>query len=109
VSLLNRGTDTVKVFEVRTPDTDTDGNKRTRAAKVGTLVRAVVQPISSSENAAGGFNREPLPAPVDQLPEHPRRSVVDRVEGKRYSMEGEGLDYNGSRRTAHVDYVMVRK
>ncbi len=34
VSLLNRGTETVKVFqEVQTPDTDSDGNTYTRAAK----------------------------------------------------------------------------
>jgi hypothetical protein len=28
--------------------------------------------------------------------------------GKRYSIEGDALIYNGSRRTAHVDYVISR-
>ena len=59
MSLLNRGTETVTVFqEVQTPDTDSDGTKITRAALIGTLVRAVVHPISSTENADGGFNSE---------------------------------------------------
>jgi hypothetical protein len=29
--------------------------------------------------------------------------------GKRYSILGDAKTYNGSRRTAHVDYVMVRR
>ena len=109
MSLLNRGTETVKVFqEVQT--TDTDGNKITRAAKVGTLVRAVVQPINATENANGGFNTE----------SHYRLRLINypgilgaqsQIEwhGRRYSIEGNAKIYNSSRRTAHVDYVMVRK
>ena len=59
MSLLNRGTETVKVFqEIQNPEIDSDGNRRTRAALIGTLVRAVVQPIGSTENADGGFNTE---------------------------------------------------
>ncbi|MFA4082663.1 hypothetical protein [Mycobacteroides salmoniphilum] len=45
--------------KIQTPETDDDhGNAITRAAKVGTLVRAAVQPISSTENADGGSNAE---------------------------------------------------
>ncbi|WP_156431632.1 hypothetical protein [Mycobacterium sp. GA-1199] len=29
--------------------------------------------------------------------------------GKRYSIDGDPLIYSGSRRTDHVDYVMVRR
>jgi hypothetical protein len=35
---------------------DSDGNKFTGPSNVGTFVRAVVQPISSTETADGGFN-----------------------------------------------------
>jgi len=111
LSLLNRGMETVKVFqEIQTPETDSDGNKRTRAAKVGTLVRAVVQPISSTENADGGFNTESRYRL--RLINYPNiLGAQSQIEwnGKRYSIEGDARIYNGSRRTAHVDYVMVRR
>jgi hypothetical protein len=29
--------------------------------------------------------------------------------GQRYTVDGEPRQYNGSRRTAHVDYVIVRR
>ena len=111
MSLLNRGTETVKVFqEIQTPDIDSDGNKRTRAALIGTLVRAVVQPISSTENADGGFNTESRYRL--RLINYPNIiGAQSQIEwrGKRYSIEGDAMIYNGSRHTAHVDYVMVRK
>jgi hypothetical protein len=110
MSLLNRGTETVKVFqEVQTPETDSDGNMFTRAARIGTLVRAVVQPISSTENADGGFNtvsRYRL-----RLINYPNiLGAQSQIEWrrKRYAVDGDPLIFNGSRRTAHVDYVIVR-
>lgn len=110
MSLLNRGTETVKVFqEIQTPEVDGDGNKRTRAALIGTLVRAVVQPISSTENTDGGFNtttRYRL-----RLINYPNvLGAQSQIEwrGKRYSLQGDAMIYNGSPQTAHVDYVMVR-
>ena len=30
-------------------------------------------------------------------------------QGRRYSMFGDARIFNGSRRTAHVDYVLIRK
>lgn len=111
MSLLNRGTETVKVFqEVQTPEIDSDGNKRTRAALIGTLVRAVIQPISSTENADGGFNTESRYRL--RLINYPNiLGAQSQIEwrGKRYSIEGDAMIYNGSSRTAHVDYVMVRR
>ncbi|MFA5707382.1 hypothetical protein [Mycolicibacterium sp.] len=116
MSLLNRGTETVKVFhEVQTPDTDADGNKVTRAAKVGTLVRAVVQPISGNHGRptesteGGGFHTETRYRL--RLVNYPQiLGAQSQIEwnGKRYSIEGDARIYNGSRRTAHVDYIMVR-
>jgi hypothetical protein len=112
VSLLNRGTETVKVFqEIQTPDIDSDGNTVTRAAKVGTLVRAVVQPLGTpTENADGGFITESRYRL--RLINYPNvLGAQSQIEwnSKRYSIEGEARIYNGSRRTAHADYVMVRR
>ncbi|PJE18384.1 MAG: hypothetical protein CK429_04170 [Mycobacterium sp.] len=111
MSLLNRGTETVKVFqEIENPQIDSDGNKRTRAALIGTLVRAVVQPISSTENADGGFHTETRYRL--RLINYPSvLGAQSQIEwnGKRYSIEGDAKIYSGSPRTAHVDYVMVRR
>jgi hypothetical protein len=111
VSLLNRGTETVKVFqEIQTPEIDSDGNKRTRAARIGTLVRAVVQPISSSESTeGGGFNTETRYRL--RLINYPNiLGAQSQIEwnGKRFSIVGDAMIYNGSTRTAHIDYVMAR-
>lgn len=109
MSLLNRGTELVKVFqEVQTPDTDADGNKITRAALVGTLVRAVVQPLKSTEDNEGGFNTESRYRL--RLVNYPNvLGTQSQIEwrGKRYSIEGDALIYNGSLRTARAEYVMV--
>jgi hypothetical protein len=112
VSLLNRGTETVTVYPEETV-TDSDGNKVTRAGSVGVVVRASVQPISSTETAdvgpitrtryrlrlAGGY-----PSGAGIL------GSQAKVEwrGDVYSIEGDALLYNGSRRTARAEYVMVR-
>lgn len=108
MSLLNHGTETVKVFqEVQTPDIDSNGNKITRAAKVGTVVRAVFQPISSTENADGGFNTESrYRLRLINYPNILGAQSQIEWDGKRYSIEGDAKIYNGSRRTAHVDYVI---
>jgi hypothetical protein len=111
MSLLNRGTETVTVFqEVQTPETDSDGNTFTRPARLGTLVRAVVQPISSTENADGGFNTESRYRL--RLINYPSiLGAQSQIEwnGKRYSVVGDAMIYNGTRRTAHIDYMIERR
>ena len=37
-----------------------------------------------------------------------RRTKPDRMAGQVHSLTGDANRYNGSRRTRHVDYVMVR-
>jgi hypothetical protein len=110
VSLLNRGTETVKVYqETQTPDTDSDGNKRTRASQVAYVARASIQPISSTENADGGFNT--TSSYRIRLINYPVvLGAQSQIEwrGKRYSIVGDGKIFNGSPRTAHVEYFMVR-
>jgi hypothetical protein len=111
MSLLNRGTETVKVYqEVQTPVTDSDGNTLTRAAKIGTTCKARISPISSTENADSGFNSESRYRL--RLINYPNvLGAQSQIEwrGKRYSIEGDGMVYSGSRRTARVEYVLVRK
>jgi hypothetical protein len=109
MSLLDRGTETVTVFPEEIV-TDSDGNKRTRPALIGALVRAVVQPISSTANADGGFNTETrYRLRLITSPNILGAQTQIEWNGKRYSILGDAMIYNGSRRTAHVEYVMVRK
>ena len=109
MSLLHRGTETITVFPEETY-TDADGNTGTRPSAVGVLVRAVVQPMTSTEDASVGFETESKYRL--RLVGYPGvLGAQSRVEwqGKRYSIYGEPRIYNGSRRTAHVDYVITRR
>lgn len=112
MSLLDRGTETVTVYAEETT-TDADGNTITRPSAVGVVARAVVQPVtvlgSQTEHQDFGFDvtskyRLRLVGYPDLL------GAQSQVEwnGKRYAIDGEPRIYNGSRRTGHVDYVMVR-
>jgi hypothetical protein len=87
--------------------TDSDGNKITAPGTVGIVCRAVVQPLSSAETLEGVTSKYRL-----RLVGYPdllgAQSAVE-WNGKRYVIDGDPLIYNGSRRTAHVDYRMVRK
>lgn len=111
MSLLSRSTDVVTVYAEESTS-DSDGNTKTRASSVGVVARAVVQPITngvSAESQDGGFDttskyRLRLVGYTGLLG---AQSKVD-WNGKRYSIEGDPRVYNGSRRTAHIDYVMVR-
>ena len=117
MSLLSRGTDLVRVFqEVQTVEYDEDGNRRSRPSLVGTLVRAVVQPVTSA--VAGGFGEgQDIGYETEvryrlRLINYPNiLGAQSQIEwnGDRYSIHGEARIYNGSSRTRHVDYVMVRK
>jgi hypothetical protein len=113
VSLLNRGTETVIVYAEEV-STDADGNTITRPSAVGVVAKAVVQPITMI-----GAQAEKQEIGFDVTSKYRLRLVSNmsllgaqaQVEwqGKRYAIDGEPRQYNGSRRTAHVDYVMVRK
>ncbi|SRX93247.1 hypothetical protein MSP7336_01483 [Mycobacterium shimoidei] len=106
MSLLHRGTDQVTVYpEILT--IDSDGNKMTKPGTVGVVCRAVVQPLSSTENDDGTTSRYRLRL-VGYRDLLGAQSAVE-WNGKRYAIDGDPKIYNGSRRTAHVDYVMVRR
>ena len=109
MSLLHRGTETVTVFP-ETTVVDADGNTMTKPSAVGTVCRAVVQPMTSTEDASVGFETESKYRL--RLAEYSGvLGAQSQVEwnGMRYSIFGEPRVYNGSRRTAHVDYVLIRK
>lgn len=109
MSLLNRGTDQVIVYP-EVVVTDSDGNKITKPGSTGVVCRAVVQPLqppmasSVAEDPASRY-RLRLVGYTDLL------GAQSAVEwgGKRYAILGDPLVYNGSRRTAHVEYTMVRR
>lgn len=105
MSLLHRGADQVTVYAEVTK-TDSDGNTITKPGTVGVLTRAVVQPLSSTENGEVTTSRYRL-----RLVGYPgllgAQSAIE-WNGKRYAIDGDPKIYNGSRHTAHADYTMVR-
>lgn len=107
MSLLNRGTDQVTVYPEAVV-TDSDGNTVTKPGTVGVVCRAVVQPLSSTENDEGTTSKYRL-----RLIGYPdllgAQSAVE-WNGKRYAIDGgDAKIYNGSPRTARAEYVMVRR
>lgn len=112
MTLLNRGTELVTVYPEELVE-DKWGNKITRPSNVGVVCRAVVQPMTvyvGAESQNVGF--ETVSKYRLRLVDYPdllgAQSAVE-WQGKRYAIDGDPRQYNGSRRTAHVDYVMVRK
>ena len=67
-------------------------------------VRAVVEPMTSTEHQTGGFETESKYRLrlVGYSGVLGAQSQVD-WQGKRYAIDGDPRIYNGSRRTAHVE------
>lgn len=113
MSLLQRGTDTVTVYP-ETAVTDTDGNTITRPGSVGVICRAVVQPITAARTAentdSGGFTSETrYRLRLVNYPDTLGAQSQVEWNGRRYSVDGDPLIYNGSPRTARAEYVIVRR
>jgi hypothetical protein len=111
MSLLDRGRQAVTVFPEETV-TDSDGNPFTRASAVGIDLRAEIQPLSSTEDADGGFVTESrfrlrLAGQRGAAVVLGPRSQV-QWKGNRYSIEGNGREHFGSPATTRVEYVMMR-
>ncbi|KLI04081.1 MULTISPECIES: hypothetical protein [Mycolicibacterium] len=106
MSLLNRPTDVVTVFE-ETAVTDSDGNTVTKPSAVGVICKAVVRPLSSTEDDGGTTTKYRLRLVGWHGDQLGAQSAVE-WNGKRYAVDGDPLIYNGSRRTARVEYRMVR-
>lgn len=109
MSLLTSGSEVVTVYPEETV-TDADGNTKTRPSAVGVVARASVQPMSSTrEDDNGGFHTTSRYR-IRLVGYHELLGAQSQIHwrGARYSIEGEPRQYTGSRRTAHVDYAMVR-
>ncbi len=106
MSLLRRGTHDVVYPEEVT--VDADGITRTRPSIVGVPARAVIQPLTSTEDAAVGDETESkYRMRLIGWPEPLGAQAQVEWRGKRFGVDPKV--YNGSRRTAHVDYVLIRK
>ncbi|MFV1355719.1 hypothetical protein ABFV47_01420 [Mycolicibacterium fortuitum] len=107
MSLLHRATDVVTVFPQETV-TDADGNQIARPGAVGILVKAVVQPLTSTEDSESTTQRFRLRLIGWQGDPLGPRSVVE-WNGGRYAVDGYPMEYRGSRRTRHTVYQLIRK
>lgn len=108
MSLLDRGNTVIKLY----PEeqwTDTDGNTMTRPAATPIEVRAMIQPIASSEQDIRGFEVETTYR-MRLVRGAPVVGPQARIEwnGEYWAVIGEPRFYNGSARTAHVDYTIRR-
>lgn len=110
MSLLNRSTDLVTVYP-EVVVADIDGNQRTKASAVGTIAKAVVQTVTSSEQASDGSvvvtEKLRLRLVGWNGAELGSQAQVE-WQGRRYSVDGEPRRFHGSSRTAHIDYHLVR-
>ena len=110
MSLLRRGTEVVTVFPEET-FTNERGTPSTRPSAVGTVCRAVVQPIKADEDEQGGSfsseSRYRLRLVGWQGDLLGSQSQIE-WRGKRYAVHGEPLLFTGSPQTAHVDYEIRR-
>jgi hypothetical protein len=110
MSLLRRGNESVVVYPEEAV-TDEDGNTRTQPSKIGILLRASVQPLGTPiESQDIGFQSETKYRM--RLVNYPGAlGAQAQVEwnGSRWAVDGEPSIYLGSQRTAHVDYVIVRR
>lgn len=96
---------------------DSDGNIITRASVTGVPAKAVIQALSSSgtsgrraEQDNEGFESEENYRV--RLPRWSAEVMSGQAQiewrGSRWSVVGEPKIYNGSRRTAHIDYSIRR-
>jgi hypothetical protein len=110
MSLLLRGTETVTVYPEEVI-ADCDGNTRTRPSTVGVVARAVIQPMGTPSEAQniGYLTESKYRLRLVNYPSLLGAQSQVEWQGKRYAIDGEPRVFNGSRRTAHVDYVMIRR
>lgn len=113
MSLLRRGTETVTVYPEVTV-TDADGNKFTQAGTMGIVVKASVQPITSTEDQDGGGFHTTSRYRLRLAGGFPIGGGILGAQAqvewrdKRYSIEGDAQLHTSSSRTAHAVYTMVR-
>lgn len=89
---------------------DADGNTVTKPGTVGVICRAVVQPAGNQERESpDGTTTSRYRLRLIGYPDLLGSRSAIEWQGRRYAIDGEPIIFNGSPRTAHVDYFMVRK
>lgn len=116
MSLLDKGRETVVIYQ-EVNETDRDGNIIKGVTPVGVTTIATIQPAIQSgtsqrraEQTNEGYETEDtyrmrLPRSFPFILE--AQAQVEWL-GKRWHVVGKVHRYNGSNRTAHVDYVIRR-
>lgn len=117
MSLLDRSNETVTVFAEEVT-TDSDGNTMTQASETGIETRAWISPLPQSGTSArraeqdngGGFFTEQvyrLRFPRSWTTVLGAQSQIE-WNGKRWSVFGNPISHNGSARTRHSHYTIIR-
>lgn len=116
MSLLDRGDEQILIFP-EVVVTDSDGNVRTMPSTVGIPARARIQIQNQSGTSARRSEQDNEGFEIEEVYQLrlPRRSavVIDaqaRIEwrGEYWAIIGGPQEYNGSRRTRHVEYTIRR-
>ncbi|MGU3502410.1 hypothetical protein [Mycobacterium sp. C31M] len=111
MSLLDKGNETVTVYpEIAT--TSPDGNIKVKPSDTGVTCTASVQFIGSADDpafAAGDGTVSKYRLRLKGYPEKLGSASQIEWNGDRYTIDGEPRVFNGSPRTAHVSYVIVRR
>jgi hypothetical protein len=112
VSLLDTASEDVVVY-LEEVTTDALGNTRTRPSATGVPTKARIQPMDeeSTESWDGGYltsSRYGLRFPRSWPHVLGAQSQVE-WRGKRWAIEGDPIVHNGSPRTRHIQYQMVRR
>lgn len=116
MSLLDRGREEVTIYQ-EVVTTDRDGNVLTKPGSVGTTTIATIQVLAQSgtsqrraEQTNEGFETEEVYRM--RLPRSFPFVVGNQAQvlwrGKRWSVMGKARFYNGSSKTAHIDYMIKR-
>ena len=109
MSLLDSGNQTVTVY-LEESFTDPDGNVLTRAKKSGVKALARIQPVTSTENNAQGFDTTgtyTLRFPRSFRHRLGAQSQLDWL-GERWVVTGEVARYTNSPATSHETYLIKR-
>jgi hypothetical protein len=116
MSLLDKASEDVLVF-LEESVTDRDGNVRTRPSATGIPAKARLQVHGQSGTSARRAEVQDIGYQTEQVYtiRFPRSfphtlGAQSQIEwrGKRWSVFGDVSFYNGSRRTAHVEYTIRR-
>lgn len=110
MSLLDSSNESIVVYLEEVAE-DSDGNTVTQPSTEGIATRARIQPLGTpTESQEGGFHtvsRYGLRFPRNWPHALGAQSQIE-WQGKRFSVEGDPVLFNGSARTRHVHYVLRR-